>query len=70
MQVNDNSMEGVLHLKDDEPITMEIARAKRILTLEMKPSKTDFFPTYSVEKREDASDAEKKFFESWSGQAF
>jgi predicted metalloprotease with PDZ domain len=70
LQVNDNSMEGVLKLNDEEPVIMEIARAKRIITLKLKPSKIDFFPVYSVEKQEDATGEQKKFFESWSGQKF
>jgi predicted metalloprotease with PDZ domain len=70
VQVNDNNLEGVLKLLEEKTVIIEIARSKRVLTLEMKPSKKDFFPTYSIEKGQDATDEEKKFFESWSGQKF
>jgi predicted metalloprotease with PDZ domain len=69
-QADCSTLEGLLKLHVHDPMNLELSRTKRVVTVEVKPGKEEFFPVYSVSKKDNASEAERVFFEKWTGQEF
>jgi len=56
--------------KGKEEMNLQVTRNYRTQTLVLKKCKTDWLPTYSIRKKENATEIEKQNFKSWIHQEF
>ncbi|WP_187264656.1 M61 family metallopeptidase [Pontibacter beigongshangensis] len=67
----EQNLQPLLHTTDTAaPIAITLFRDKRLRTVQLQPNGQTFYPKYTIEKREEATEQEKENFRLWLKQAF